>query len=74
MKLKRGAYTLEGKILCDACYFRNISERNITFTESEGHRICVDDVRLRFGVEDTARIWSMRCPDCGILIEYELSG
>ena len=73
MKLKRGAYELNGKIFCDGCYFKNIKEESITFIESVKHMICVDDVHEKFGLHKDEVKWDARCEDCGGLIEYDLS-
>ena len=72
MKLKREAYELEGVIFCDNCYSKRIKEKNITFTESRKHMICVDDVRQKFGLNKDECTWNARCEDCGLLIEYDL--
>ena len=73
MKLKRGAYELDGMILCDGCYFKKIKEENISFIESEKHMICVDEVYEKFGLKKDETKWDTRCKDCGGLIEYDLS-
>ena len=73
MKLKRGAYELDGKILCENCYFKKIKEKNISYTESQKHMIYVDDVREKFGLTEDESTWDTRCKDCGFMIEYDLS-